>query len=146
MIGLLRYLPAVRGAPEHLRSDHGPEFLAGEVRRWPHRASVNTPHTRKASPSAKACVESRNGKLRDELFNHGLFHGLEEARYMLDPWRLDDNHRRPHAPLYQRTPAARDEVAAGVFAVAADAGPAVGLRPCLRLSIRSHHPRFSHND
>ena len=30
----LQYLFAVRGAPEHIRSDNGPEFVAKEVQRW----------------------------------------------------------------------------------------------------------------
>ena len=38
----LQYLFAVRGAPEHIRSDNGPEFIAKEIRRWLDRASVGT--------------------------------------------------------------------------------------------------------
>jgi len=33
VIDVLRYLFAVRGMPEHLRSDKGPEFVAHSVRR-----------------------------------------------------------------------------------------------------------------
>ena len=36
-----------------------------------------------------AYMESFNGKLRDELLNRELFLGLDEARYVLDQWRLD---------------------------------------------------------
>ncbi|MEM6459415.1 MAG: DDE-type integrase/transposase/recombinase [Planctomycetota bacterium] len=42
VIGLLQYLFVVRGAPEHLRSDNGPEFVAHEVQRWLGRAMVRT--------------------------------------------------------------------------------------------------------
>lgn len=38
VISLLQYLFAVRGAPEHLRSDNGPKFVAKEIRRWLNRA------------------------------------------------------------------------------------------------------------
>ncbi len=34
----LHYLFAVRGAPEHLRSDNGPEFVAKEIQEWLARA------------------------------------------------------------------------------------------------------------
>lgn len=30
----LQYLFAVRGTPEHVRSDNGPEFVAKELQRW----------------------------------------------------------------------------------------------------------------
>ena len=38
----LQYLFALRGAPEHVRSDNGPEFIAKEIRHWLDRASVDT--------------------------------------------------------------------------------------------------------
>lgn len=44
----LQYLFAVPGAPGHLRSDNGPEFVAKEIQRWLDRASVNTLYVRKA--------------------------------------------------------------------------------------------------
>ena len=51
-------------------------------------------------------MESFNGKLRDELLNRELFLSLEEARWVVDRWRLDYNHHRPHSALEYRTPAA----------------------------------------
>jgi transposase InsO family protein len=46
----LQYLFAVRGAPEHLRSDNGPEFIAKEIQGWLKQASVGTLYIQKASP------------------------------------------------------------------------------------------------
>ena len=34
VIGVLRYLFAVRGTLQHIRSDNGPEFVAKTVCRW----------------------------------------------------------------------------------------------------------------
>ena len=42
VIDVLGYLFAVRGAPEHIRSDNGPEFVARAVTRWLHQAGVKT--------------------------------------------------------------------------------------------------------
>ena len=84
VIGLLQFPFAVRGAPEHLRSDTGPEFVAREVQHWLGWASVRTLYIQKASPWENGCVESFNGKLRDELLDRELFLGLEEARVVLD--------------------------------------------------------------
>jgi len=116
----LQYLFALRGAPEHIRSDNGPEFIAKEIRRWLDRASVDTLYIQKGSPWENGYVESFNGKLRDELLNRELFLSLPEARYVLDEWREDYNERRPHSGLGWRTP--------GAFA-ASLAGPAVGAPP-----------------
>ena len=78
-------------------------------------------------------MESFNGKLRDELLNRELFLSLPEARYVLDEWRLEYNHRWPHSGICWQTPAAfaatLKNKAAGVFPVAILAGPAVGAAP-----------------
>ena len=106
VIGILQYLFAVRGAPELLRSDNGPEFVAQSVRRWLGQAGVGTLFIAKGSPWENGYVESFNGKLRDELLNRELFLSLDEARWVIDRWRLDYNHRRPHSSLDYQTPAA----------------------------------------
>jgi transposase InsO family protein len=69
VVGTLGYLFAVRGTPEHLRSDNGPEFVAKSVRRWLQQANVPTLFIAKGSPWENGYVESFNGKLRDELLN-----------------------------------------------------------------------------
>ena len=50
VIGVLQYLFAVRGTPQHIRSDNGPEFVAKTVRRWLQRADVGTLFIAKGSP------------------------------------------------------------------------------------------------
>jgi len=129
----LQYLLAVRGSPEHVRSDNGPEFIAREVQRWLDHAAVRTLYINKASPWENGYVESFNGKLRDELLNRELFLSLAEARYVLDEWRLEYNHRRPHSGINWQTPAAFaatiNETTAGVFPAATLTGPPVGATP-----------------
>ena len=113
VMATLRYLFAIRGRPKYLRSDNGPEFVAKSVRRWLQQAEVETLFIAKGSPWENGYVESFNGKLRDELLNRELFLSIEEARWVIDRWRLDFNHRRPHSALNYRTPAT---FAAGLLA------------------------------
>ena len=49
----LQYLFAVRGAPDYVRSDNGPAFIAQEIQRWLGRAAVGTLYLQKASPWEK---------------------------------------------------------------------------------------------
>jgi len=106
VVQALQYLFAVRGAPEHLRSDNGPEFVAHAVTRWLDRAGVQTLFIAKGSPWENGYVESFNSRFRDELLDRELFLGLADARWVVDRWRLDYNHRRPHSSLGYDTPAA----------------------------------------
>ena len=94
VVGILQYLFSVRGAPRHLRSDNGPEFVAKTVRRWLARSDVKTLFIAKGSPWENGYIESPGGKLRDELLNRELFLIQEETRWVIDRWRLDYNHHR----------------------------------------------------
>ena len=106
VVGILQYLFSVRGTPRHLRSDNGPEFVAKTVRRWLARSDVKTLFIAKGSHWENGYIESSGGKLRDELLNRELFLSQEEARWVIDRWRLDYNHHRIHSSLEYQTPAA----------------------------------------
>jgi putative transposase len=124
---------AARGAPEHLRSDNGPEFVAKEIQEWLARACVRTLYIQKASPWENGYVESFNGRLRDELLDRELFLSLPEARVVLDQWRMDYDHRRPHGGLKWMTPAAfvagLDDTASGAVSAASRGVSPVGATP-----------------
>ncbi len=57
------------------------------------------------SPFENGYVESFNGKLRDELLNGEIFYTLREARVVIETWRREYNHIRPHSSLGYRSPA-----------------------------------------
>ena len=50
MVEVLRYLFAVRGVPDHIRSDNGPEFASNAVRRWLEASDVKTLFVAPGSP------------------------------------------------------------------------------------------------
>ena len=94
---------------------------------------MNTLYIQKASPWENGYVESFNGKLRDELLDRELFLSVPEARYVLDQWRTEYNHRRPHSGLNWQTPAAYAaklvDRQAGVFPAASRVESPVGAAP-----------------
>ena len=94
-----------RGIPKHIRSDNGPEFTAKAVRKWLERLGVKTLFIEPGSPWENGYVESFNGKLRDELLNREIFTTLTEARILIEQWRREYNHIRPHSSLGYRPPA-----------------------------------------
>jgi len=106
VIGVLRELFAVRGTPGYIRSDNGPEFIATRVRSWLEDNDVGPLYIEPGAPWQNAFGESFNGKLRDECLNLELFTSLAEARVVIEDFRLQYNHRRPHSSLGYDTPAA----------------------------------------
>ncbi len=105
VLALLAELFVTRGVPEHIRSDNGPEFTARAVRRWLARVGVQTLFIEPGSPWENGYIESFNGKLRDECLNRERFDTLLEAQVLVERWRSEYNHLRPHSSLGYRPPA-----------------------------------------
>jgi transposase InsO family protein len=105
VIDVLFDLFIFRGIPKHIRSDNGPEFTAKAVRKWLERLGVKTLFIEPGSPWENGYIESFNGKLRDELLNREVFTTLTEAQILIEQWRMDYNHIRPHSSLGYRPPA-----------------------------------------
>jgi transposase InsO family protein len=105
VIDQLFQLFILRGIPEHIRSDNGPEFTAREIRKWLGRIGVKTLFIEPGSPWENGYIESFNGKLRDELLNREVFYALAEAQVLIQQWRREYNGYRPHSALRYRPPA-----------------------------------------
>ena len=104
VIHALTELFVLNGAPEHIRSDNGPEFTAKVVRGWLERVGVKTLFIQPGSPWENGYNESFNGKLRDELLNREIFYSLKEAQILTERWRREYNTIRPHSSLGYRPP------------------------------------------
>jgi len=94
-----------RGTPAYIRSDNGAEFTARVVREWLTAVGVKTLYISPGSPWENGYIESFNGKLRDEVLNVEIFDTLLEARVLIERWRREYNHVRPHSSLGYRPPA-----------------------------------------
>ena len=99
-----------RGAPTHIRSDNGPEFVAAAIREWIAMVGSGTLFIAPGAPWENAYAETFNSRLRDELLDGELFTTLAEARFLLDRHRDEYNTARPHSSLGYLTPS---EFAAG---------------------------------
>lgn len=105
VIEVLYELFLLRGVPKHIRSDNGPEFTAKKIRDWLTELGVKTLFIEPGSPWENGYIESFNGKLRDELLNREIFTTLIEAKILIEQWRWEYNHVRPHSALRYRPPA-----------------------------------------
>ncbi len=115
VLDVLRDLFVVRGVPQHIRSDNGPEFIAKAIRRFLASAGVETLYIEPGSPWQNGYAESFNSRLRDELLNAEVFENVPEAQTLGAQWRNAYNHHRPHSSLGYQTPT---EYAAGCAASA----------------------------
>ena len=105
VIDVLSDLFLLRGVPEHVRSDNGPEFVASPVRGWIAAVGARTAYIEPGSPWENGFIESFNARLRDELLNGEIFYSLKEAQIVIESWRRHFNTVRPHGSLGYRPPA-----------------------------------------
>jgi putative transposase len=105
LIEVLAGLVAVRGAPERLRMDNGPELIAWALRDWCRLTGTRTTYIEPGAPWENPYVESFNGRVRDELLNLEEFTSLTVAQVVVEAWRIEYNTYRPHSALDGRTPA-----------------------------------------
>jgi len=84
VIETLAELMLLRGVPEHIRSDNGPEFTAKVLRAWLQAVGAKTLYLEPGSPWENDYNESFNGKLRDECLNQEIFYSLKEAQLVIE--------------------------------------------------------------
>jgi len=90
--------------PRSITVDHGTEFQSRALEDWAYRRGVQLDFIRPGKPVENAFIESFNGRLRDECLNVHQFASLADAQAIIEAWRLDYNHHRPHSSLGHLTP------------------------------------------
>jgi putative transposase len=111
-----------RGAPQFVRSDNGPEFIARHLMRALAGSGVEARHIDPGSPWQNGKNERFNGTLRDECLNLETFHNRDHARALIKLFGRRYNGTRPHSSLGYQTPlefaaAWRTKHEAGTFPV-----------------------------
>jgi putative transposase len=93
-----------RGRPEYLRSDNGPEFVAEALQAWLKRVGIKPIQIYPGSPWENGYNERFNGTLRREVLDAEWFTSIDQARLVINQWRRQYNHTRPHQALNMRPP------------------------------------------
>lgn len=116
VIEVLAKLVSIRGAPVHLRSDNGPEFVSRAVLKWMLDEGIDSALIDPGKPWQNGIDESFNGRLRDECLSLEYFRTRAEAVVMIESYRQHYNLVRPHSSLGYLTPtefAKRDATTTG---------------------------------
>ena len=104
VVDALNVIALERQLPFAITVDHGTEFTSKVLDEWCYMRGVKLDFIRPGKPTENGMIESFNGRLRDECLNANEFASLDEARIILETWRHDYNHHRPHGSLGHLTP------------------------------------------
>ena len=92
------------GKPDHIRSDNGPEFIAGHLQDWLTKVGIKPLRIYPGNPWENGYYERFNGTLRREILNAEWFVSLDQAQTVINTWLKQYNSVRPHQALGMRPP------------------------------------------
>lgn len=104
VIHTLRQAIQKHGIPQHIRSDNGPEFIAGKLKAWLWNSSIKTIYIDPGCPWQNPYIESFHSRFRDECLDREIFINLTEAQVIVEDFQEHYNNRRPHSSLNYLTP------------------------------------------
>ena len=104
VVRVLERLREMRGLPQVIQTDNGPEFTGHRLDAWAYRHRVRLFFIEPGKPVQNAHIESFNGNLRNECLNLEWFINLGEARQVIEKWRVRYNQVRPHSALNNLPP------------------------------------------
>src|SRR3954468_1892674 len=89
VVAVLALVVAMRGKPQSIRIDNGPEFISKVLDAWAFEQGIALQFIRPAKPTENGHIESFNGRLRDECLNVSWFADLADAKEKIELWRRD---------------------------------------------------------
>lgn len=104
VVNVLERLSQVRGLPQSVTVDNGPEFAGKVLDEWAYRQQLQLRFIEPGKPQQNAYIESFNGRFRDECLNEHWFLSVGHAREVISTWRQEYNAERPHSSLGYLTP------------------------------------------
>ncbi len=104
VLGVLEQALMLFGVPGHIRSDNGPEFIAGKVQQWLRDNQIKTIYIDPGSLRQNGYIESFHSRFRDECPSREILLNLLEARVVIADWRQHYIRKRLHSRLGYLSP------------------------------------------
>jgi putative transposase len=100
VVSVLQNLARSRGLPQVITADNGPEFTGKALHVWAQNAGVTLHHIQPGRPMQNGFAESFNGTFRQDCLDLHWFSSIDEARLLIEHWRINDyNQIRPHSSI-----------------------------------------------
>ncbi len=85
--------------PDTLILGNGLEFAGTALDAWAVQQGVHLHFIQPGKSVRNACIESFNGKFRDECLNEHWLLPLQEAQLVIEAWRREYNEERTHSTI-----------------------------------------------
>ena len=99
VVAVLDGLALVRGLPDMITLDNGPELTSKALRIWAAANNVTLRYSRPGTPTDNPFIESFNSRLRAECADLWWTESIADANEMLGNWRKHFNNERSHLSI-----------------------------------------------
>jgi putative transposase len=104
IIRVLTQIVEMRGKPQRIRMDNGPEFISAAFELWCKQEKIELLYIQPGRPMQNALIERFNGSYRRDILDAYLFEDLWQVKELTDEFMDEYNNRRPHQSLNNMTP------------------------------------------
>lgn len=104
IIRVLDRIAEMRGLPQRLRLDNGPEFTSIAVAEWAEKNQVELEFIKPGRPMQNGYIERFNRTYRAAVLDKYIFESLDEVRRLTAEWIEFYNNHRPHDSLGGKPP------------------------------------------
>lgn len=94
----------LRGKPQTIRADNGPEFTSKDLELWAKDRDVRIQYIQPGKPTQNSYIERFNRMYREAVLDAYLFFDLDQVKQLTEEWMEEYNERRPHESLNNMTP------------------------------------------
>ena len=101
---ILDWVIELKGKPERIRTDNGPEFTSHHYMLWCEINGIRAKHIQPGKPNQNGYVERFNRTYREDVLDAYLFESISQLQVMSNKWQEDYNYGHPHQSLKGMTP------------------------------------------
>jgi len=101
---LIDKIAMVRGYPNRIRVDNGPEFIANHFKSWAKQRCVTIDFIQPGKPAQNGFIERFNRIFREDILDMYWFNSLLDVRNKARQWMTKYNTQRPHGSLNGLSP------------------------------------------
>lgn len=94
----------IKGKPNKIRTDNGPEFTSAYYKQWMKRINVEPVYIQPGKPAQNGYIERFNRTYREDVLDRYLFDEIGQAQILSEEWQEDYNYGHPHQSLGGMTP------------------------------------------
>ena len=91
VIRILEKIIWIKGKPENIRCDNGPEFISNKFQDWCKANDITIKYTQPGCPTQNSFVKRFNGSYRRAILDAYIFRNLNDVRELIESWMTDYN-------------------------------------------------------